>query len=366
MKNFIQSYLFLIVSLMSCTGSPEVPGSHTEEAKISVTQSPPEDVPTVVKTLTLQPTAFNRELVANGKLTASHKANLKFRTDGLIDKIHISEGSSVAHNQLLATLYTGGQEYAYLQLQMRHKKALLDYDDQLLRQGYRLADTTNLQPEVKLVTRLRSGLSDVEIDLLRAQAERENHYLYAPFAGKIANLKAKAHNSASAFEYICTLVDDRELHVEFLVLEQELGFIRGSKTVTVSSFSNPEIQYPGQIISINPLVDQGGMVSVKALIRNTDRQLLDGMGVRVVVNQSVPDQLLVPKEAVLERQGRRVVFTATADGLAYWNYVEIGQENSSQFTIKDGLKPGDNVIYEGNFNLAHDKPILLPNDHPNP
>lgn len=360
-----QWVLVIGLFLFSCKESEKSGSDTTGHSQASASERPHPDAtpPTLVKTMTLTPSDFQQELVANGKLEAVRKANLRFRMDGMIEQVHVAEGVRVSSGQLLVSLSQENNRFARQQTALRYRKAKLDYEDQLLRQGYRLADTADLSAEIKLVTRLRSGLSDAETDLERSEAERKNHFLNAPFAGKIANLKASPYNNASTFEYICTLVDDNELHVAFQVLEQELDFVRSSRQVTVSSFSDPQRLYTGTIESINPLVDQGGMVSVKARVSNADRKLLDGMGVRVVVNKSLPGRLVVPKEAVLERQGRKVVFTASDAGLAYWNYVETGLENNHFFTIENGLSPGDRVIYSGNFNLAHDKPIRITADH---
>src|SRR5690606_26461635 len=295
-------------------------------------------------------------LFANGKLNAMQKANLNFRSPGIITSIHVAEGARVHKGQVIATLDQIQQEREYRQAQLKHKQALLDYQDQLLRAGYQLQDTTTLNKEVLDIARLRSGLSNAEFDIQRIQFEKENTVLTAPFAGKIANVKAHLHSSSSTFEYVCTLIDDSQLEVEFQVMEQELEFIRSSKTIRLQSFSGDGQFYSGTIASINPLVDQSGMVAVKAKLSNSDGKLMDGMSVRVIIEKAISDQLVVPKEAVLDRQNRKVVFTME-NGVAIWNYVDIAFENSRQFALKEGIKGGDKVIYEGNFNLAHDKPV---------
>src|SRR5690606_39856010 len=100
-----------------------------------------------------------QELMANGRLSAIHKADLRFRVDGLVERLHVSEGSRVQAGQLLATINDEVQQQALQQAALRRQLALMDYEDQLLRLGYRPADTAALDEEVKRVARLRSGLS---------------------------------------------------------------------------------------------------------------------------------------------------------------------------------------------------------------
>lgn len=349
---------FFSIFFFACGDSQK---QEDEEAAMSQTKEGPKvEQPVSVHIVKLNETIFNRELLANGKLEAVKRANLKFLTEGVIKRIFIKESDRVGVGQRLAILDNTQQERIYSQNKLKYKQALLDYEDQLLRLGYRMADTAKVAKEFKSIARLRSGLSNTEIELQRAGTDLSYTSLTAPFSGKIANLKAKEYNSSSAFEYFCTLIDDTELLVDFLVLEQELPFIRSSKSLSIKPFNDESLSYTGTIVSINPLVDKSGMIGVKALVKNKDRKLLDGMSVKVTVQQSIPKQLTIPKNALLERQGRKVVFTAKGR-MAYWNYVEVAYENSAEYAIKSGLKPGDQVIYEGNFNLAHDKPITIAN-----
>jgi len=347
------SFLFLFCACDSGAGKAEKKTGPEDPGHVLTVE--PE--PTEVETMVLAPTVFQKELNANGKLAAVQKADLKFQVQGIIRALYVREGQSVESGQLLGILDDAEIASALRQNELDHKKAVLEYEDHLLRLGHRLEDTAALDPAVKDIARLRSGLSSAQIALARAEQQLAGTKLTAPFAGKIANLKAKPHNPASAYDFICTLLQDRELTVEFKVLEQELPFVRNSSTVSVSPFSMPGKRYTGRITAINPLIDNAGMVSVKAGIRH-DGQLLEGMGVRVSVRQEVRDLLCVPKEAVLERQDRKVVFTLREDSLAHWNYVEIADENGTHYAIRSGLEAGDEVIHRGNFNLAHDKKVV--------
>jgi len=350
-------YIFAVLALLSCScREKKAEVSHLTVANENVSEQTEQAVE--VRVQELHESVFNHELLANGKLEAVKRANLKFLTEGVIQQVFIKESDKVVAGQRLAVLDHTQQGRLYAQSQLKYKQAVMDYEDQLLRLGYRMTDTNKVAKELKNVARLRSGLSQSEIELQRAEADLRATSIRAPFTGKIANLKAKVYNNSSESEYFCTLIDDTELVVDFLVLEQELSFIRSSKHLKVIPFNDKIVSYPGTIFSINPLVDKSGMISVKALIQNSDRSLLDGMSVKVMVQQSISKQLVIPKTALVERQGRKVVFTAKK-GIAHWNYVEVAYENSIEYAIKRGLKPGDQIIYEGNFNLAHDKPIAI-------
>jgi multidrug efflux pump subunit AcrA (membrane-fusion protein) len=46
------------------------------------------------------------------------------------------------------------------------------------------------------------------------------------------------------------------------------------------------------------------------------------------------------------------------DGLAKWEYVTLGARGDGIVQITDGVAPGDLVITEGHFALAHDAPVV--------
>ncbi|MFQ5677199.1 MAG: efflux RND transporter periplasmic adaptor subunit, partial [bacterium] len=70
---------------------------------------------------------------------------------------------------------------------------------------------------------------------------------------------------------------------------------------------------------------------------------------------------LVPKEAILIRDQRKLVFIVR-DGLAKWCYAETGLENDDFVEILSstfGLKPGEMVITSGHYTLVHDARVKI-------
>ena len=133
--------------------------------------------------------------------------------------------------------------------------------------------------------------------------------------------------------------------------------------IQVTPFALNDTKAEGRITEINPLVDENGMVQVKAAV--TDKgKLFEGMNVRVSIHRSLGKQLVVPKSAVVLRSGKQVVFKLDSTRTkASWVYVHTGLENADSYTITssegDGLKEDDFVITSGNINLAHEAPVTI-------
>jgi len=350
--------LFLLVlACLSCSSDANKTGKTLIDQQITSYSPEINEVEIIV----LKKEPFTLELFTNGTVEAVRKADLNFLTEGIILPFELKEGQSVQKGQPLAYVDHKTQLTQQQQAQLEWQRAQLDYEDYLLRLGYAIQDTARLDLEVKRIARIRSGLEMAELSVEKAKAQLDQVVLVAPFSGKIANLQAKPYNSTSEFDFFCTLVDDQSLQVSFKILEQEVSFVEPGQLVFVKSFSLPNQVFSGKVNAINPLVDNNGMVTVKADMLSSGQHatnLLDGMGVQVIVQKTTIPALMLPKEAVLERQGRKVVFIEQ-DGLALWNYVEILYENQNQFALKSGLQEGDRVIVKGHFNLAHEHPVIV-------
>ena len=186
----------------------------------------------------------------------------------------------------------------------------------------------------------------------------EQATLTAPFDGVVANLFDKQYNLPDASKPFCRIISTSDMNVEFTVLESELPLIKRGDKVDVTPYAATASPCKGSVTEINPLVDENGMVSVRARVDGGNR-LFDGMNVRVNVKRSVPEQLVIPKTAVVLRSGKQVVFTLK-DGKAMWNYVQTGLENMTEYTVSgDGMEEGARVITSGNVNLAHETPVKV-------
>lgn len=208
------------------------------------------------------------------------------------------------------------------------------------------------------MAKLRSGYEDAKLQLARKQHELELTHITAPISGIIAGLEAQTHAQSSAFKNLCTIINNKQMVVSFNLLESDAGMVKQGLQVKIIPLAFQGKTFTGSIVEIDPQINRHGQLTVKALIPNTEGILLDGMNVRVVLETGIPNQLVIPKSAVLARQGRQVVFTLE-DGLAIWNYVKTGFENEDSFAITEGLTEGQLIITGNNLIIGHQAPVRI-------
>lgn len=311
-----------------------------------------------VSVMVLEYSDFSKEIVSNGKLTAVQKAELKFRTSEIVAEIDVKNGERVEKGQKIAKLDDFILSNTLKQNRGQVGKAMIDMQDALLSQGYDFRDSARIPGRALNTARIRSGYDQAVTNLELAEYNLRAAVLKAPFSGIVADLILKQGNMSSVSEKFCSIIDDSRFEAEFPILESELISLKEGQSVRINPFSYHDITVKGKITRINPVVDRNGMIKVWAVCLNSDHKLFEGMNVKIILEENVPHQLVVPKQAVVLRSEKQVVFTYSS-GRAKWVYVKTGLENLSSFTITNGLQPGDSVIYDGNINLAHDAEVEI-------
>lgn len=345
-----------VVSLLTACGNKNKAEEEAEEPEISEMQNQVIEVDTMV----LRRTDFNRQMVCNGHLRATRKSTLRPRhASDILASVLVQNGQRVGAGTLLAVTDETEYRRALSESRMSLEKAQVDLADQFIGLGYNADGRTDQGATISAAARhraeLASGYATAKFQYQTAEQNLRDCRLTAPFAGRIADLKGRAHQSLD--ENFCSLIDDSWYDVEFSVLEAELPSLSVGQTVLVSPFVDESFVREGRLTNINPTVNEKGLVTATARIKGGDERLVDGMNVRVVVERQLRRLFVVPKEAVVERDGYKVVFVYR-DGHAIWTYVDVTEENLTSYVITGNekkettIEEGDVIITSGNLNLA--------------
>ena len=343
-------WLLVLGMLVACTEKVE----NTEKEGVETVLPSQVNEVTVMK---LEKKDFNHELVSNGKLVAKEYADLYFRSAEVVGQVYVKNGTRVRKGQKLAELNMFKLNNNLKQTQNALAQASLEMQDVLIGQGYAPDKPEVVPADVMELAKVKSGYEQAKAQYELAQHEVEQATLVAPFDGIVANLFDKAHSLANTGEPFCRVISTANMEVDFTVLESELPLIGVGDKVEVTPYASAVGARTGCISEINPLVDENGMVRVKAKVDGSEK-LFDGMNVRISVKRSLGQQLVVPKTAVVLRSGKQVVFTHQ-NGVALWNYVQTALENMTEYTLVEGLTEGAEVIVSGNVNLAHEAPVKV-------
>lgn len=342
-----QLFILLLFCLLSCNNTSTVTIAEASETATKLS-SPG----VLVNSHVLEKQVFQKQIIANGKVAANQKSELRFKTTERIASIKVKNGQKAHKGQLLATLDND-------LLANKLDKAKLDVakaNSKLQEEKINYSISDKITPTVLKELHIKSGYLEAKNALENAQLLYNQTMLKAPFDGVVANIETKTGNYITGSDIFCVLIGQQQLEVVFSVLENEMSFIEHNQKVEITSFVDSNKKYHGSITEINPLVDENGLIQLKATIDNSANFLLDGMHVKITINKPLASSIVIPKEALVLRSNKEVVFTVE-NSLAKWNYVEVLDENSTSYAIKKGLKLRDTIITSGNMNLSHDAKV---------
>ena len=346
----------LTLLLLACNGKEKQKKEDEQYARIEQ-----QDEKTIVKVQVAQEDRFNLELVSNGKAEANRKATLNFDVADVVKKVNVKNGDRIRKGDIIAEVDDEKAKQTLEDALLSLKKAVLDLKLSIINEGFKtLDDTIKLTALRKEAMYLQCGYTSSLKAFEKAEKEYTLIKTRAPFDGIIADLEAKPYNQTSVYKSLCTLIDDSKMEVVFNVLETEIGNLHSGMEVEITPYANHKYTLTGKITEVNPRIDENGMVKVKAVTDNQQRILVDGMNVSILIKRQIDHKIIIPKSAVLPRQGKKVVFVYQK-GKAMWRYVTTGYENSTEVSVEEGISPGDTVIYDNNLGLSHMNTVVIEN-----
>jgi membrane fusion protein (multidrug efflux system) len=143
------------------------------------------------------------------------------------------------------------------------------------------------------------------------------------------------------------------MRLEAGVSELEAGRLRTGMKALISVQAKPGETFSGQLVAIAPEVDERNRhFKVDVRVPNSGRALLSGMYASArIVESTAANALVVPKEAVTTRNGKRIVQKVQGDTVSAVEITE-GLADGTRVQIVKGLSAGDTVLADGRKQLA--------------
>lgn len=297
-----------------------------------------------------------------GQVRADGEATLKAEVSGTIDRVLVRPGDRVRRGQPLVRLDPRPFDLNVKEAEASVAEAEIRYVDAIAPDSIVLGRAPT--DEQRRIALARSGLPAARVRLERAKLERERAVITSPFDGMVDRVDRTTGERVQAGETLTRVVNLGALRIEASVLEHDLPLIRQGGQATVTSASVPDRSVPGRVTAVLPVIDtttRAGRVFVSI---PSAGPLRPGMYADVrLESQRLTKRRLVPSRAVIERDGRPLVFVVK-DGRAQWVYITPGRSNGVETEVladsSTGIIPvevGDRVIVEGHLTLTHDAPV---------
>ncbi|WP_418263034.1 efflux RND transporter periplasmic adaptor subunit [Flavobacterium faecale] len=283
--------------------------------------------------------------------------DIRAKVDGYIEKIYVQEGQEVRKGQLLFKLET----------QTANQEA-----------SAAKAKVTAAQVEVNRLKPLvdRNIISDVQLETAKANlASAKSTYqsiiekinyasIKSPVNGIVGTLPLRigSYVSSQTAEPLTRISDVSTIYAYFSVNEkQQLDIMMNAEgktfqqkiakmpTVNLILSNGIEYEQKGKIETFSGQANtQTGSFNVRARFPNANRLLRSGVSGTIQIPTHLEDVILIPQNATLELQDKRIVLVADKENKVKSVPVEVRAVPGGQFFVVDkGLNTKDKILIEG-------------------
>lgn len=363
------SHLFVFVAgslslatLVACGGG----SAPQAAAPVAV---PPVDVAAVkVQAGTLEAT-----LELSGNLAPRARVGVKPRVPGAIERVLVEIGTAVREGQTVATLdrreidaqadaavatvavAAAGVDAAEAGLsnaatELERARNLFE-KGALPRQRLDAADTAN-KAAVAQRELARASLAQAQAAQRRAREQQRDTTLSSPVAGHVVERNYDPGAMPGDLPVV-VIADLRVLKLEAGVSELEAGRLKVGMPAEVVVQARSGEKYKGELAAIAPEVNERNRhFRVEIRVPNPDAVLLSGMYATArIVTERATGGVIVPREAVTTRAGKRVALVVTGDTVKAVDVTE-GLSDGQRIQILTGLNAGDTVVADARRQLA--------------
>jgi membrane fusion protein, multidrug efflux system len=223
------------------------------------------------------------------------------------------------------------------------------------------ADEAAVRADQSAVANLEAAQKAEDANVQNARVQLSYTTIRAPLTGKTGNLIVTEGNLVRANDTspMITITQSAPIYVTFSVPEKELMRIRqysGAngfvvQVVVPGDEANPGM---GKLSLVDNTVDvTTGTVRLKATYQNDDRRLYPGQFVNIVLTLGTESQAIVaPSQAVQNGQDKSFVYVVKSDMTVEVRTVKTGTTIDNMTVIEDGLKPGEQIVTDGQLRLV--------------
>jgi multidrug efflux system membrane fusion protein len=222
------------------------------------------------------------------------------------------------------------------------------------------ADEASVRADQSSVANLQAAQKAEQANVENARVQLSYTTIRASLTGKTGNLAVTSGNLVRANDTtpMVTITESMPIYVTFSVPEQDLQRIRQAassnlkaEVIIPGDESNPA---NGRLSLVDNTVDVAtGTVRLKATFENSDGRLYPGQYVNVVLTLGTQNEaIVVPAQAVQIGQDKSFVYVVKADMTVEVRNVTTGVTLNNMTVIADGLKPGEQVVTDGQLRLV--------------
>lgn len=308
-----------------------------------------------VQSSTSQEAELKRYIKSSGHTQAVNRVDIQAEMNSQIVEVSATNNSFVKQGDPLLLLDSRSLDIQRAEAQIKHNKVLAEYSAWM--KTYPQSDSISLATQ--------TGVNEAQLSLDQLDLAIERCKINAPISGILTNFDYSVGSFVNMNQKLASVIDNSHQKLVVDILENEISQVVVGAEVIISFPTLKSKNYHGFVESISPKLDVITSAGEIVISLKEQDEIRSGMFAEVKIEvENLGNKLLIPKEALLVRNGRELLFTVSADGKSVWKYVTSGSANEYVVEIVEGLQANEKVIVSGNFVLAHDANLKLEKEIP--
>jgi len=315
---------------------------------------------------------MEKEVSASVELVGSVRAltdvTVSAETTGRVEKFSKREGDAVRKGEAVCLL-----DKTTNKIRAREAKGRLDFAVADLKKAElasirardlyseKVASLENMQNAELDVESKKSNLDLRLAELDQAEYELERTSIRAPFGGFITKRYADTGAWVEKGDNIFDIVNTRKVEVITEIPEHLISVASNSKEVQVALDAYPGKIFAGKIAALVPKANpKTRTFPVRIVLDNPKFLIKAGMFVRVSIPSEVKKKaLLIPRDAVVWRFRKALVFSADKEGKVKSYRVKLGRQYGERVEAKGNISVGMMLIVSGNEILRDGQKVMV-------
>ncbi len=324
-----------------------------------------------------------QQAVVQAEATESHAANQYTREEYLfkngvasksqVEDAHtadtIAKANLTSTQQQLSLLKAGAreQDITAAQLKVQSAKMALDQARTMGASSIAQAHTAlliaqqgTLQVAAKKAAAraMQTTVLQREADLSAAVATAGFSVLRAPLAGIVVKRSLNPGDMAETTVPIVQIANIGLLDLNARIPAETGMQVSTGMKANITSPDLPGKSFAGVVTAVGQVDPLTSLMTVRIAVNNSSAVLKEGMFASAAIITSVHQHaVVVPKQAIVSNESGDQVYVVTSNNLAQVVNVKLGSEQGGVVEVDSGLKPGEQVITLGQYELSDGAPV---------
>ncbi len=295
-------------------------------------------------------------IMITGSAYFSESSQVAAESAGKVLKVYVNEGDAVEVGQSLASLDDSLLDYSVSsaaaltkQAKANLDKALRDLNRNKVLYSQHSISQQKYQDSLTDYTNAQSAYTSSLSHQKQLETQKEKMVIKSPLKGVVISKDVEVGewvNSGGVVACVAALTYEAKVYIP----ETVLPYIKAGHYVTVKTSRK---EYTGKVLSINSKGDPATRLFLTRIDLGQDPDLKEGVLVSALIpSGSKINSLLVPRDAVVERNSVKGVFKVSEDERVRFIPVKIIGYNGGYAAVtsvtEGSLKKDDQIVLDGN------------------